>query len=106
MKVMMAMVMNMKEENRAFTADDLDKSIVEGALLRIRPIIMTVVAIIAGLLPIMLGSGTGSEVTHRIAAPMVGGMISSTVLIFLVIPAIFILWKRSSLKLTGAKHEQ
>jgi len=63
-------------------------------LLRVRPIMMTVAAIIAGLLPIMLGSGTGSEVMRRIAAPMVGGMISATVLTLIVIPAIFLVWKQ------------
>ncbi len=88
-----------EEENRVFTKDDLNKAVVEGALLRIRPIIMTVAAIIAGLLPIMLGTGTGSEVTRRIAAPMVGGMVSSTILILLVIPAIFIIWKGIGLHL-------
>jgi Cu(I)/Ag(I) efflux system membrane protein CusA/SilA len=54
---------------------------------------MTVAAIIAGLLPIMLGGGTGSEVMRRIAAPMVGGMISATVLTLIVIPALFLLWR-------------
>ena len=65
----------------------------EGALLRVRPIMMTVAVIIAGLLPIMLGSGTGSEVMRRIAAPMVGGMISATILTLLVIPAAFLIWQ-------------
>jgi len=88
-----------KDENREFKINDLHSAVFEGALLRIRPIIMTVAAIIAGLLPIMLGTGTGSEVMRRIAAPMVGGMISSTILILMVIPAIFILWKTISLKL-------
>ena len=57
------------------------------------PIMMTVAAIIAGLLPIMLGGGTGSEVMRRIAAPMVGGMVSATVLTLIVIPALFLLWR-------------
>jgi Cu(I)/Ag(I) efflux system membrane protein CusA/SilA len=73
---------------------ELRQSVVEGALLRVRPIMMTVAAIIAGLLPIMLGSGTGSEVMRRIAAPMVGGMVSATVLTLLVIPSAFLLWRR------------
>jgi len=76
---------------------DLRGAIVEGALLRLRPKLMTVVTIIAGLLPIMLGSGTGSEVMRRIAAPMVGGMVTSTLLTLLVIPAAYLLWKRRSL---------
>ena len=61
--------------------------------MRVRPIMMTVAVIIAGLLPIMLGSGTGSEVMRRIAAPMVGGMTSATVLTLLVIPAAFLIWQ-------------
>jgi len=65
----------------------------EGAVERVRPKMMTVVAIMAGLLPIMWGTGTGSEVMSRIAAPMVGGMISSTVLTLGVIPALFALVK-------------
>jgi Cu(I)/Ag(I) efflux system membrane protein CusA/SilA len=62
--------------------------------MRVRPIMMTVAATIAGLLPIMFGSGTGSEVMRRIAAPMVGGMLSATVLTLIVIPALFLLWSR------------
>jgi len=76
---------------------DLRAAVVEGALQRLRPKLMTVATIIAGLLPIMLGSGTGSEVMRRIAAPMVGGMVSSTVLTLLVIPAAFLLWRRRGL---------
>ncbi|MCH1424073.1 MAG: efflux RND transporter permease subunit, partial [Burkholderiales bacterium] len=75
------------------TFDDLSQAVVEGALLRIRPILMTVASTIIGLLPIMVGTGTGSEIMQRIAAPMVGGMVSSTVLLLLVIPAIFVGWK-------------
>ena len=59
---------------------------------------MTVAAIIAGLLPIMFGTGTGSEVMRRIAAPMVGGMVSATVLTLLVIPAVFLVWKGRGLE--------
>lgn len=70
----------------------------EGAVERVRPKMMTVVAIMAGLLPIMWGSGTGSEVMRRIAAPMVGGMVSSTVLTLIVIPAIYALVKQISLQ--------
>jgi len=80
------------------TVTEVRSAVVDGALLRIRPIMMTVAAIIAGLLPIMLGSGTGSEVMRRIAAPMVGGMVSATVLTLVVIPAIFLLWKSSGLQ--------
>ncbi len=71
------------------TLADLYAAIMEGAVERVRPKMMTVVAIMAGLLPIMWGSGTGSEIMRRIAAPMVGGMISSTILTLIVIPAIY-----------------
>ena len=76
---------------------DLQEAIIEDAVERVRPKMMTVVAIMAGLLPIMWGSGTGSEVMRRIAAPMVGGMVSSTVLTLLVIPAIYALVKTGAL---------
>ena len=85
------------EQQRAVTLEEVREAVIEGALLRIRPIMMTVAAIIAGLLPIMLGSGTGSEVMRRIAAPMVGGMVSATLLTLVVIPAVFLLWKSFSL---------
>jgi Cu(I)/Ag(I) efflux system membrane protein CusA/SilA len=75
------------------TASDLYEAVMEGAVERVRPKMMTVVAIMAGLLPIMWSTGTGSEVMRRIAAPMVGGMISSTVLTLAVIPAIYALVK-------------
>ena len=85
-------------ENRTFTEVDLKDAIVDGAVLRVRPILMTVTAIIAGLLPIMFGGGTGAEVMRRIAAPMVGGMVSATVLALLVVPAVYYLWQRARLK--------
>lgn len=77
---------------------DLHRAIVNGAVERVRPKMMTVVAIIAGLLPIMWHHGSGSEVMSRIAAPMIGGMISSTILTLLVIPAVYTLVKGSKLK--------
>jgi Cu(I)/Ag(I) efflux system membrane protein CusA/SilA len=83
---------------RPATEDDVRASIVEGALLRLRPKLMTVLTIMFGLLPIMWGSGTGSEVMRRIAAPMVGGMISATLLTLVVIPSVFLLWKRRGLR--------
>ncbi|MGI9316558.1 MAG: efflux RND transporter permease subunit, partial [bacterium] len=85
------------KEQRPLDPRDLVAAVSNGALMRVRPIMMTVAAIIAGLLPIMLGSGTGSEVMRRIAAPMVGGMISATVLTLALIPAVFLLWQRKSL---------
>jgi len=88
-----------QEKDRLEGEETLDEThirqaIINGALKRVRPIAMTVTAIIAGLLPIMLGSGTGSEVMRRIAAPMVGGMVSATLLTLLLLPAVFYLWKR------------
>lgn len=80
-------------EDRRLTRADVTQSVINGALLRVRPIMMTVAAIIAGLLPIMMGSGTGSDVMRRIAAPMVGGMVSATVLTLVVIPALFLVWR-------------
>ncbi len=87
-------------EGQSPTVHDLYEAIMEGAVERVRPKMMTVVAIMAGLLPIMWGTGTGSEVMSRIAAPMVGGMISSTVLTLAVIPAIYALVKEWRLKRT------
>jgi Cu(I)/Ag(I) efflux system membrane protein CusA/SilA len=76
-------------EGRSLTRQDLQQAIMEGAVERVRPKMMTVVAIMAGLLPIMWSTGTGSEIMQRIAVPMIGGMISSTLLTLIVIPAIF-----------------
>jgi Cu(I)/Ag(I) efflux system membrane protein CusA/SilA len=76
-------------EGRAVTRGDLYDAIMEGAVERVRPKMMTVVAIMAGLLPIMWSSGTGSEIMQRIAVPMIGGMVSSTLLTLIVIPAVF-----------------
>jgi Cu(I)/Ag(I) efflux system membrane protein CusA/SilA len=76
-------------EGRALTRHDLYDAIMEGAVERVRPKMMTVVAIMAGLLPIMWSTGTGSEIMQRIAVPMIGGMISSTLLTLIVIPAIY-----------------
>ncbi|MDO9365330.1 MAG: efflux RND transporter permease subunit [Methylotenera sp.] len=93
-----------ESEGKAFTVADIYEAVMEGAVERVRPKMMTVVAIMAGLLPIMWGSGTGSEVMRRIAAPMVGGMVSSTVLTLIVIPAIYALVKQISLQRKGAPN--
>src|SRR3546814_4102425 len=74
---------------RSFTRDDLRKAIMLGAVERVRPNMMTVVAIMAGLVPILWSTGAGSEVMQRIAVPMIGGMVSSTVLTLVVIPAVY-----------------
>jgi copper/silver efflux system protein len=87
-----------RKDGRLPAAADLYAAVMEGAVERVRPKMMTVVAIMAGLLPIMWGSGAGSEVMSRIAAPMVGGMISSTVLTLGVIPAIYALVKQWQLR--------
>ena len=84
-------------EGRTVTLAELREAVVEGALLRLRPKMMTVATIIVGLLPIMYGSGTGSEVMRRIAAPMVGGIISATLLTLVVIPAIFLIWRQATI---------
>ncbi|MGE4187183.1 MAG: efflux RND transporter permease subunit [Hyphomicrobiaceae bacterium] len=78
-----------RREGRAYTRDDLYDAIMFGAVERVRPKMMTVVAIMAGLLPILWSTGTGSEVMQRIAVPMIGGMVSSTLLTLVVIPAIY-----------------
>jgi Cu(I)/Ag(I) efflux system membrane protein CusA/SilA len=79
------------------TLRDLYEAVVEGAVERVRPKMMTVTAIMAGLVPILWGSGTGASVMKRIAAPMVGGMISSTVLTLVVIPVVYTLWQERRL---------
>ncbi|MCX4029722.1 efflux RND transporter permease subunit [Endozoicomonas sp. SM1973] len=85
------------ENNQTLTLSELQQVVMEGAAQRVRPITMTVAAIIAGLVPIMYGSGTGSEVMQRIAGPMIGGMVSSVVLTLLVIPVIYFIWKSRGL---------
>ncbi len=82
-----------RHQGQALTRSDLRRAIMSGAVERVRPKMMTVVAIMAGLLPILWSDGTGSEVMKRIAVPMVGGMVSSTILTLLVIPAIYAIVK-------------
>jgi len=91
-------IVTAQQAQRPLNSDDIHQAVISGALLRVRPVMMTVAAIIVGLLPIMLGSGTGSEVMRRIAAPMVGGMISATLLTLMVIPAVFLIWKQRGVK--------
>ncbi|MCP5169408.1 MAG: efflux RND transporter permease subunit [Hahellaceae bacterium] len=92
-----------QREGRALTLDDLRRAVMEGAGLRVRPIMMTVFAIVIGLVPIMMGTGTGSEVMQRIAGPMIGGMMSTVVLTLLVIPALFFVLKQGAVKRSIAK---
>jgi Cu(I)/Ag(I) efflux system membrane protein CusA/SilA len=91
---------------REMRLEDIENAVVDGAVLRVRPVIMTVAATIGGLLPIMFGSGTGSELMQRIAAPMVGGLVSATVLALIVIPALFLLWRqRTDLARPSSRHQ-
>lgn len=86
-----------QSEQRKLTRDDIEDAVFEGAVLRVRPKVMTVATIFAALIPIMYGTGTGSEIMQRIAAPMIGGMVTATLLTLFVIPAIFVIWKRLAL---------
>ena len=86
------------EEGRLRTFEDLREAIVEGAAQRIRPKLMTVLVLLLGLLPVMWSTGTGADVMKRIAAPMVGGIVTSFLLELTVYPAIFAIWKRRGLR--------
>src|SRR5581483_2574292 len=86
-------------EGRLKTQDDLHAAIIEGAALRARPLAMTAAVILAGLIPILVGSGTGSEAMQRIAAPMVGGMLTAPLLSLFVLPAWYALRWRSNVRL-------
>lgn len=89
--------MKIKQENDGvMTKDILKLAIMQGSLMRLRPIMMTVLTIILGLLPILFGSGTGAEVMQRIAAPLIGGMVSAVLLTLTVIPAVYFQWKTYS----------
>ncbi len=91
-----------QKENRLQSLSDLRDAIVEGAVLRVRPKIMTAAAIFLGLLPIMWSQGTGADVMKRIAAPMIGGMVTATILTLLVIPALYLIWKKWELGLKNS----
>ncbi|PWS55237.1 efflux RND transporter permease subunit [Pseudoalteromonas sp. meg-B1] len=82
---------------KSLSVEQLKQAILEGAGLRVRPIMMTVATIVIGLLPVLYGTGTGSEVMSRIAAPMVGGMFSAIILTLLVLPAVYLLWRKRNL---------
>ena len=85
-----------KDEGRLRTHRDLEDAIVEGAAKRIRPKLMTVLTTMIGLVPVLWSTGTGADVMKRIAAPMVGGLVTSFLLELTVYPAIFAIWKRST----------
>lgn len=80
------------------TLEDLYEAVIQGAVYRIRPVMMTIAGSVVGLFPVMLSTGTGSEVTRRIAAPMVGGMLTATVLTLVVFPAVYALIKERSIR--------
>ena len=82
-----------KKEGKLTGLDSLKDAVMYGAVKRIRPKIMTVAVILAGLIPIMFSNGSGSDVMKRIAAPMVGGVVTSTILELIIYPAIYMLWK-------------
>ena len=86
-----------RREGRMNSIGDLSAAVIEGTVDRVRPKLMTVATTLIGLLPIMFGSETGTRVMKRIAAPMVGGLVSSTILTLVVLPAIYYLWKKRSL---------
>lgn len=92
------------KHGKLFNRRHLNEAIEEGAALRVRPKMMTVVAIMAGLMPIMWSHGAGSQVMKRIAAPMIGGMISATILTLIVVPAIYGIWKGWNLPKSNAKE--
>jgi Cu(I)/Ag(I) efflux system membrane protein CusA/SilA len=85
------------EEGQLNTIQDLIEATIEGAVKRVRPIVMTASAILFGLLPIMWSHGTGADVMKRIAAPMIGGMVTTTLLTLFVIPAVYLMWQRKKL---------
>jgi Cu(I)/Ag(I) efflux system membrane protein CusA/SilA len=86
-----------KKSKTNLTIPNLRKAVLHGAGMRVRPVMMTAAAIIVGLLPILYGTGTGSEVMSRIAAPMVGGMVSAVTLTLLIVPAVYYLWRIRSI---------
>ncbi|REL29249.1 efflux RND transporter permease subunit [Thalassotalea euphylliae] len=87
-----------QQRSQLMTNTMLIEAILQGAGMRVRPVVMTVATIIIGLLPILYGSGTGAEVMRRIAAPMVGGMVSALVLTLLVLPVVYYLWRRKGIR--------
>ena len=90
-------IKDQRESEGLENINDLKKAIMHGAVMRVRPKAMTVAVIIAGLIPIMYGSGTGADVMQRIAAPMIGGMVTAPLLSLLVLPAIYLIWQRRQL---------
>ncbi len=93
-------------QQQILSQEQLTNAIQQGAGLRVRPVMMTVLTVIIGLIPIMYGEGTGSEVMQRIAAPMIGGMASALLLTLLLLPAVFKLWKQGEIKAHSLINEK
>jgi copper/silver efflux system protein len=97
-------IQDRRERGQMQTVSDLRDALIEGAVLRVRPKAMTVAVIIAGLVPLFIGTGAGSEVMQRIAAPMIGGMVTAPLLSMFVVPAVYLLINRRKLALTQRAH--
>jgi len=95
-----------RAQGKMNSAEDLQSAIIDGAGERVRPILMTVTTTLIGLLPVMLGTQTGSQVMKRIAAPMVGGLVSSAVLTLVIVPAVYYIWKSWELRKGFSKDEK
>ena len=95
-----------RREGRMKTMDDLFEAITDGAVQRVRPKVMTVMCILMGLLPLMWAHGSGAEVMRRVAAPMIGGVITSTILTLEIVPAIYSFWRQRQLKALAAEDSQ
>ena len=91
-------VKNARAVGKLNSVSDLQRAVHEGAVLRVRPKAMTVAVIVAGLIPLFIGHGTGSEVMQRIAAPMVGGMLTAPLLSMVILPGAYLLWQRWALR--------
>ena len=89
------------KERQPTTIEELRETIIEGAVMGVRPMAMPAAVVIAGLLPIMLGSGTGSEVMQRIAAPMLGGMITAPLVSMVLIPVLYMFWRGRQIKVAA-----
>ena len=87
-----------KKEGRIRTLRDIEDAVMEGAVKRIRPKIMTVSVILAGLVPLLFATGAGADVMKRIAAPMVGGVVTSAILELIIYPAIYVIWRERQLQ--------
>jgi Cu(I)/Ag(I) efflux system membrane protein CusA/SilA len=99
--VMLVFLDQAVRRRRPATLAELHEAVMEGAVLRVRPKAMTVAVVIAALLPVMVGGGTGSEVMRRLAAPLIGGMVTAPLVSMLVMPVLYVLWKRRHLASRG-----